>query len=117
MNFPVELKDISEFEKNNPDFSVNVFGFDDCIYPLRISKGKGKAVDLLLLEKDGQQHFCFIKSLSTLLSSQINHHDHKKFICKRCLNSFVSEEKLNEHMELCQKKDFVKIEQVKKSQI
>ena len=110
LSFPVELKEISKVEKNNPGVSVNVFCFEKNVYPLRISKVSGKEVDLLLIEKEGKKHFCVIKNLSRLLSSQLDNHQHEEFICRRCLNHFSSQEELLKHSELCSSKDFVKLE-------
>ena len=42
LNFPVDLKQIKIFEKNNPDISINVFGYEGEVYPLKISKIKKK---------------------------------------------------------------------------
>ena len=40
ISFPVKLRDINKFEKQNPTISINVLGYDDenKIYPLRISE-------------------------------------------------------------------------------
>ena len=38
IEYPVSLKDIDKFEKQNPNISINVFGNENGIYPLRISK-------------------------------------------------------------------------------
>ena len=38
IEFPVKLKDIDKFEKQNPGISINVFGYEGDTYPLRISK-------------------------------------------------------------------------------
>ena len=40
LKFPVDLKQIKIFETNNPSISINVFGFEDEVYPLKISKEK-----------------------------------------------------------------------------
>ena len=93
LSFPIEMKEISKFEKNNLGISVNVFGFEKNGYPLRISKVSKKEVDLLLIEKDGEKHFCVIKNLFRLLSSQLDNHQHENFICRRCLNHFSSQKK------------------------
>ena len=42
LKFPVGLKAIKIFETNNPSISINVFGFEDEVYPLKISKEKKK---------------------------------------------------------------------------
>ena len=36
--FPVNLSNINKFENHNSSISVNVFGYENPIYPLRISK-------------------------------------------------------------------------------
>ena len=88
--FPVDLKQIDRFEKQNDSLSINVFGYANSVYPLRISKfDREKQVDLLLLVSDeDKQHYCLIKSMSRLLSMQTSKHKEKCFICRRCLNSF-----------------------------
>ena len=40
--FPVDLKQIKIFEKFNPQISINVFGFEESVYPLRIPETKKK---------------------------------------------------------------------------
>ena len=61
-----------------------------------------RIVNLLLLISDGEKkHFCVIKSLSWLLSSQVTKHDHAKSFCLNCLNHLLNEEKLEIHKEYC----------------
>jgi hypothetical protein len=36
---------------------------------------------------NGIGHFAWIKNLSRLVSSQLSKHDHKKYICDRCVYS------------------------------
>ena len=38
LKFPVNLSDIINFENHNSSISVNVFGYEKAVYPLRISK-------------------------------------------------------------------------------
>lgn len=62
ISYPVTLKQIDLFEKNNPDISVNVYMLEDSyeneeskkiVVPVRISKHIGKdTVHLLLLYED-----------------------------------------------------------------
>ena len=37
LSFPAELQEITKFGKNNSGISVNVFGYENNVYPLRIS--------------------------------------------------------------------------------
>ena len=111
LKFPVDLNQIAIFEKFNPSISINVFGFDKTIYPLRISKTKRTQIVNLLLISDGEkQHYCLIKSLSRLLSSRLTNHDGSIVFCLNCLNHFRNEEKLKIHEECCLKNEAIRIE-------
>ena len=117
--YPVDLKDINRFEKQNPDISISVLGYskDERIYPLRISKfTKVKKEDerkhnivLLLIKNGDNSHYCYVKKLSALLSSQVNKHDHKLYFCLNCLNGYDKPEKLEKHKEYCGEEESIKI--------
>ena len=60
ITFPMKLKDISKFEKLNPELSgINVFSNDNMIiYPLRMADRDCKnTMDLFLYEEDGNSHY------------------------------------------------------------
>ena len=117
--YPVDLKDIKRFEKQNLDISISVLGYskDERIYPLRISKyTKAKKEDerkhnivLLLIKNGDNSHYCLVKKLSALLTSQVNKHSHKLYFCLNCLNGYDEEEKLNKHKEYCSESESIKI--------
>ena len=119
IDYPVSLKDIKRFEKQNPEISISVLGYskDEKIYPLRISEyTKKKKEDerkhniVLLLIKDGDNsHYCLVKKLSALLSSQVNNHGHKLYFCLNCLNGYDDLEKLEQHKEYCSEEESIKI--------
>ena len=109
IEFPVSLKQIDKFENQN-NYAINVFGCEKVVYPLRISKKKDQVINLLIIADEETNHFCWIKNMSRLLSSGINNHQHKRYFCYRCLNSFKSEKSLNKHTEYCQNNEEVKIE-------
>ena len=55
LKFSVKLSDISKFENYNSSISVNVFGYEKLVYPLRISRHNYKresTVNLLLISDD-----------------------------------------------------------------
>ena len=111
----MDLKQIIIFEKLNPQISINVFGFEGDVYPLRLSKiERTQIVNLLLIFDGEKQHYCLIKSLSRLLSSQMSKHDHTKSFCLNCLNHFPNEEKLKIHEEYCLKNQAIRIEMPEK---
>ena len=109
IEFPVSLKQIDKFEKQN-NYAINVFGYEKVVYPLRISKKKDQVINLLLVADEETNHYCWIKNMSRLLSSGINNHQHKIYFCYRCLNSFPSVKSLEKHKEYCQNNEEVKIE-------
>ena len=117
--YPVDLKDINRFEKQNLDISISVLGYskDERIYPLRISKfTKAKKEDerkhnivLLLIKNGDNSHYCYVKNLSALLSSQVNKHKSKLYFCLNCLNGYDDPEKLEKHKEYCSEEESIKI--------
>ena len=72
IEYPVTLKAIDETERLNPSISVSVFGYETNVYPLRVSTHRvGRATINPLLISDGdKKHYCRIKNMSSLLSSQ-----------------------------------------------
>ena len=115
--FPVKLKDII-FEKLNPKISINVFGFEEGFYPLRISKTKRRInIDLLLISDREKQHYCLIKSLSRLLSNEVTKHKESMELCRRCLNHFPNEKKLKSHEEYCSNNEAIQIEMPEKGSL
>ena len=110
LKFPVNLSDINKFENHNSSISVNVFGYENLVYPLRISEHNYKresTVNLLLISDDTKQHYCCIKDISKLLSLQTLKNGH---VCFRCLNTFNSEKSLASHHENCKSYEAIKIE-------
>ena len=111
IEFPMEVDKIDRFEKNNSNISVNVFYLNGSVQPLRISEvERERNIDLLLIEEDGKKHYYLIKNLSRLLSKQVTKHDGASVFCRRCLNHFPNNEKLEVHKEYCARKECVKIE-------
>ena len=105
LTFPMKIKDITKFEKLNPDIpGVNVFSNDGMtIYPLRMAERDCKnTIDLFLYEEDGKFHYSLIKNFSRLVRSQITSRtDEPIQICKRCFTHFTKEELLEKHIKYC----------------
>ena len=113
LKFPVGLKAIKIFETNNPSISINVFGFEDEVYPLKISKEKRiNNIDLLWISDEKKQHYCVIKDLSKFLRSSLTKHHETVEICRSCLNHFPKG-KLQNHEEYCFQNETIKIEMPK----
>ena len=109
IEFPVSLGHVKTFEKHNP-YAINVYGYEGSLYPLRISeKHEAPVINLLLISNGEMSHYCWIKNMSRLLSSQINNHHHTRMFCSRCLNSFQNQTSLDKHQEWCSRHEAVNI--------
>lgn len=130
IHFPVRIDQIDKFLHQNDTLliSINVYYYDEekkRICPLKLSSDiKENHIHLLLLfeNRDIQvdsnrttsdaintllnngamrTHYCWIKDLSRLVSSQLSNHHGRKYICDRCLNFFDTSEKLSQHIVKC----------------
>ena len=99
---PMKLKNIPAFEKEN-SLSINVFGFEKKEpFPLYNSKNTDgvlptRKIDLLLYNK----HYYLIKSLSKLIGTRGGKKKYRSHVCKKCLCTFASQNKLNAHTDIC----------------
>lgn len=115
IEFPVTLKQIDKFEKQNK-YAIKVYGYENQVFPLRISnkiidyeKDKDCMINLLLISNDETNHYCWIKNIERLVSTQIDKHHHSRVLCYRCLNS-IRGKSLSKHLEACTTNEVVKIE-------
>ena len=79
--------------------SVNVFGYEKLICPLRISKHNYKresTVNLLLISDDIKRHYCWIKDISKLLSLQTS----KRVMLHMCVLDDLILSKPRNHLRL-----------------
>ena len=113
LKFSVILSDINKFEKHNSSISVNVFGYEKAVFPLRINKHNykhGSTVNILLISDDTKQHYCWIKDISKLLSLQTSKVGHVRHVCFWCLNTVYSEKSIASHHEYCKSHQAITIE-------
>ena len=107
IDYPVRSKDLKKFEKQNPSISITVFGYEGkSVYPLRNSANTGRDYDIILMLIE---HYCLVKSIERLLSSQVSKGKRKEYFCLNCFNPFPSEKSLNKHKEYCNYHKAVKI--------
>jgi hypothetical protein len=88
------------------NISINVYSIDEfkpMIFPIKITKiEKDQHIDLLYLKKKNKEHYCWIKDIWKLVGhSQISINGHKRFLCRMCLTSHKTKDKLNEHKTYC----------------
>ena len=118
IDFPVKLKDIPKFENQG----INVFSVNDNnkIYPLRLSqKDCQKSIDLFLISKDENHHYCLIKNFSRLTRSQkiTSHSSSKLHICKKCLTHFTKLDLFEKHITYCSQNETVAVKMPTKNTI
>ena len=71
---------------------VNVFGYDNKVYPLYIfKKSYNQTLNLLLITEKDKSHYEFIKHFNRLMFSRAKHKD-KKHYCTSCLQNVITEE-------------------------
>ncbi len=107
ISFPVKVNQISKFEKNNPDISVNVISLDSddknfCVEYLSKERNRKYHVNLLLIDDPDSQihHYVYIKHFSRLLGSRTKAHN-ASYVCNSCLNVFASQQVLDSHIPNC----------------
>ena len=105
ISFPMKLKDITKFEKLNPELpGIDVFSVNDKIfYPLKMAERDClNTIDLFFYEEDGVSHYTLIKNFNRLIRSQKTKSNNGSiFICKRCFTHFTKDELLQKHIKYC----------------
>ena len=81
--------------------NINVFGYENKVYPLYVSKKPHtQTFNLLLITEKDKSHYVFIKDFYRLMFSRTKHKV-KKHHCMSSLQSFTKEETLNQHKKQC----------------
>ena len=92
IHYPVNLRDVSEFEKLNPDIAISVYSYDEnySVGPLQVSQhiDRPYRIKLFLISDENKTHYCLIENFSKLVSAQASKHKGKAYVCERCINAF-----------------------------
>lgn len=97
-------KDIPVIEKLN-SIKINVHVFENgelqgCVYNDH-KVVSSKTINLLLVvNRDGEKHYCGIPSLSRLYFHTKKTHN-QQHMCERCIRSFTTKQELDEHFQWC----------------
>ena len=98
--FPLDINDYEKIE-DRFQMQINVFGYENKVYPLYISKKSyDQTLNLLLITEKDKSHYVFIKDFNRLMFSRTKHKD-KKHYCMSCLQNFTTEEILSNHKKQC----------------
>jgi|GEM_PF-1267341 len=106
INFPVQLKDIPKVEKII-DYGINVFGYENSVFPLHNTKRQDNKIINLLMIADkvndrAVNHYVYIKKLDVCVSQKRRdedgtHTNKNRFICTNCMHGFSSAKLLENH--------------------
>ena len=100
ISFPLDIKDYEKIE-DRFQMQVNLFGYENKVYPLYISKKSyNQTLILLLITEKDKSHYVFIKDFNRLMFSKIKDKN-KKYFCMPCLQNFSTKEILNNHRKHC----------------
>ena len=99
-NFPMKARDY-EIVEERFNINVNVFGYENRVFPLYVSKKSNEQVlNVLLISNGEKSHYVFIKDFNRLMYSKTKHKDRKHF-CMSYLQNFTTKKILNSHSERC----------------
>ena len=108
LEFPVQIKHIDIFEKNNPFISIDVYYFDEESKGFSVerrteNRDRQNHINLLILDDPDDsslRHYTWIKNMSSLIAHR-SKHAHKQYVCNSCLHPFSSSEILERHVPYC----------------
>ena len=102
INFPMKARDY-EIVEERFNIDVNVFGYENRVYPLYVSKQSNEEeLDVFFISNEEKSHYVFIKDFTRLMYSEVKTKNvHKKRFCMSCLQNFTTIEILNNHREKC----------------
>jgi hypothetical protein len=110
----VEINDLDQFERDNQNFSINVYELGDnsrTLFPIRTTENeKPVHVNLLRVKYEENEsdvyHFIFIRDLSMFTGRMGKH---KRWYCYKCMISFNTEAEKVWHTEECPDADKIKV--------
>ena len=81
IEFPLNINDY-ELIEDRFNMNVNVFGYQDKVYPLYVSKKSyTQVLNSLLITQDDKSHYVFIKDFNKLMYSNTKCKDKKRYSC------------------------------------
>ena len=103
LSFPLPVKDVPKFEKQNSDIAVSIVTYEDReLIPLYVSPHRKRkhTIHLLLLSNETTHHYTLVKSLSRLVAGRTKY-DGKTYVCPYCFHCFRYQHVLNNHIPDC----------------
>ena len=92
IKFPTPLHQIDRFEKQNPNYAIYVYGYDDegfcTLHASENYDGKKMQICLLFLKNEYTSHYVWIKNFNRLMRSEVTKHHGNHEFCYRCFSHF-----------------------------
>ena len=128
INFPTGLKEWKEFEKNNPDISLNILSVPfqkeqiNIEYASKFNRDRKNQITLLMI-RNGEEisHYLALKSIpaenqyiqpsksfSRLMNGYSSKHN-RDFYCYHCLSSYTTDNAFKKHELPCKDHDYCEI--------
>ena len=113
--FPVSIKKIDKFEKNNPGIAVNVLFSNKKNQNIYTAHRSGrnvkckKQVNLLMIVDGEKRHYTAINNISKLLSNLNGKTRRAYHFCMNCLNGFRKASARDKHYGYCSSNGHVKL--------
>lgn len=104
IEFPVKVSQTGRLEKQIEGLAINVFGCkDEGLTILRVSSQNKTVprINLMLIVKGENTHYCWIKNLGRLLYGK-NTAGGQQYHCHLCLSRFTDKKVFEKHQELCE---------------
>ena len=81
INFPMKARDYEIIEERF-NINVNVFGYENRVFSLYVSKKSNEQVlNVLLISNEEKSHYVFIKDFNRLMYSKTEHKEKNTFVC------------------------------------
>ena len=81
INFPMKARDYEIIEERF-NINVNVFGYENRVFPLYVSKKSNeKVLNALLISNEEKSHHVFIKDFNRLMYSKTEHKEKNTVVC------------------------------------
>ena len=90
IDFPTPVSQINRLERQNPNFAINMFGWEkEQVIIDRISEKGGDIprINLMITKQGENTHYSYVKRLSSLFYEQ-NRHNEGKHFCERCVHGY-----------------------------
>ena len=108
INYPVQTKQISQFEKQNPTIGINILSFEPdtksfTVEYLSPERSRQHHINLLLLhdESETSKHqYVRVTNMSRLVAHRTKH-DCPAYVCNSCLHPFSTPITLETHISYC----------------